>query len=153
MTKAKSSKKGDHIFHQVLHREAYEYQPPTQRGCGEGNEGRIIRSLSLNPWEAVMKLEILEIREESNEVQDLSGGAVWLLEGKESESWGEVSEALANAGHKFRYLKVIYPEFLEVCESGKVTQGASTETFGGERIDACQADSKPFDERKQTKFM
>ena len=80
-----------------------------------------------------MKLEILEVWEETDEVQDLSARPAWLPEGKESKCWREVTKALLDVRHKAGYLEVVYPEFLEVRECGKVTQCTSVEVVGSKR--------------------
>ena len=64
--------------------------------------------------EVVQELQVLEVREEPDEIQDLSARTVGFLKGEEAKSGRQVSEALANIGHEAGYLKVIYPEFLEV---------------------------------------
>ena len=95
-----------------------------------------------------MELEVLEVREETDEIQDLSGRALGFLEGKGSEGGREMAETLLNPRHKLGYLKVIYSKFLEVRECGKVTQGAPVEPSGSELDVLLQADPKSLDEWK-----
>ena len=100
-----------------------------------------------------MEPEVLEIREEPDEVQYLSARALRLFEGKESECWREVSEALLNIWHKAGYLEIVYSEFLEACECGEVRQGAPVELFRSELVKTgtLQTDPELFDEWEQTK--
>ena len=102
-----------------------------------------------------MELEVLEVREESNEVQDLSARALGFFEGKESECWREVSEAPSNVWHKAGYLEVVNSKFLEVRECGKVRQSAPAEPFRGElvKMTTTHTDPELFDEWKQTKLV
>ena len=97
-----------------------------------------------------MELEVLEVREEPDEVQDLSTRALRLFEGKESKCRREVSEAPLDAWHKAEYLETVYSKLLEVRERRKVRQGTPVKLFGSELADTVipQADSESFDERK-----
>ena len=124
-----------------------------QWGYGEGNEVCVCRALLFIHGDGVVELEVLEVREESNEIQDLSARALRFLEGKESKCWREVSEALLDVRHKASYLEMVYSKFLEVRERGKVRQGAPFELFGNELAKVVIADSESFDERKQTKLV
>ena len=38
-----------------------------------------------------------------------------------------MSEVLLNGRHEAGYLEIIYSKFLQVCECGEITQGASVE--------------------------
>jgi len=67
-----------------------------------------------------VKLEVLEVREEADEIQDLSARPTWLPKGEESKCWREVTEAPSDVWPKAGYLKIVYSELLEVRESGKV---------------------------------
>jgi hypothetical protein len=61
----------DHILYKALRIEKRERQPSSQWGYGEGNE-RCTRRVFLFVREGgVLKLEILEVRKESDEIQDL----------------------------------------------------------------------------------
>jgi hypothetical protein len=63
--------------------------------------------------DGVVELEVLEVREESNEVQDLSTRALRFFEGKESKCRREVSEVPLDAWHKAGYLEIVYSKLLE----------------------------------------
>ena len=97
----------------------------------------------------------MKVREESDEIQDLSARALGFVEGKESERWREVSEALLNVWHKAVYLEIVYSEFLEIRECGEVRQGAPVELFGSELIQTGnpQTDPELLDEWKQTELV
>ena len=79
-------KNRDHLLHQNILVATYQCQPSSQWRCGEGDE----RCVSYVPpfifGEVVLKLEILEVSEEPDEIQDLSTRAVGLLKGEESKS-------------------------------------------------------------------
>jgi hypothetical protein len=81
----KSPKKGNHLLYELLSCEARERQPSSQRGYGEGNERRVGCALLFIPGDGVVKLKVLEVWEESNEIQDLSARALGFFEGKESK--------------------------------------------------------------------
>jgi hypothetical protein len=102
-----------------------------------------------------VELEVLEVWEESDEIQDLSARALGFFESKESKCWREVSETPLNIREKTRYLEVVYSKFLEVRECRKVSQGTPAELFGSELVIIAipQADPQSFDERKQTKLV
>ena len=102
-----------------------------------------------------MKFKVLEVWEETNEEQDLSARAPGFFEGKESEGWREVSEALLNFRHEAGDLEIVYSKFLEVFEGEKVAEGALTEPFWSELgvSTRLQADPEPFDEGKQTELV
>jgi hypothetical protein len=97
----------------------------------------------------VADFEILETREEPNEVQDLPAGTSRTLESKESKSWCEVSEALMDVWHEVEDLEIIYPKLLEVREyknnAACVCQAIQEWTQ--------QADMESLDEWKQTKLL
>ena len=120
-----SSEKSYHILHKFLPRETREHQPPLQRGYGEGHEACTSRAPLLLYGGRVAEFEVLEILEESNEVQDLAAGARGEPEGKESKGRCEASEAPLDVRHEARHLEIIYPKYLEIRECGKVTQGAT----------------------------
>jgi hypothetical protein len=95
----------------------------------------------------VGELEVLEIREEPNEIQNLPARAAGTSESKESKSWCEVSKVPLNVWHKAGYLEIVYSKFLEVCECGKVMQGASIKPLGSDLSRAMRgADTEPLDE-------
>ena len=103
-----------------------------------------------------MKLEILEVREESNEVQDLSARAPGISEGEELKGRREASEAPSNPRHETGHLEIIYSKFPEVRECGKAVEGAPAEPSGSEpRPYLTQISSltnpEAFYERKQAK--
>jgi len=153
MTEPKTPKNGDHVPHKVLPRETREYQPSSQWRYGEGNKRCIRCALLFTRADAAVQLEVLEVREEPDEIQDLSARAIGLFECKESKCWREVSEALSNGWHKVGYLKIVYSEFLEVCERREAAQGAPAEPAwakhpGAVRTSQPQADSESFDEWK-----
>ena len=81
----------------------------------------VARVLQFVRRRAVLKLKVLEVREEPDKIQDLSVSAVWVFKGEESKTWRQVAEAPQNDWHKARYLKIVYPKFLEVRERGEVT--------------------------------
>ena len=129
---------------------------PLQRGHGERNEFRVCRAVfsffgGIAP-EIVAELEVLEVWEESNEIQDLTARSLGFMENKESKRRPKVSEALLNVSDKSGKLQVIYSEFLEVRERGKVMDGAAVD---GERgIDVrVQTHARSLDEWKQTKIV
>ena len=127
-----------------------EHQPPSQWWYREGNEVCVSCALLLFYGERVAELEVLEIREEPDEVQNLAAGAFGEPEGTESKGWCEVSEAPLDVQHEARHLEVIYPKLLEIRERGKVTQGAPGGPAGSE-LDVGigpQADAEAPDEWK-----
>ena len=85
--KAKSPKEGDHFLHKVPCRKGYERQPSLQGWGGEGDECCIYCDLQPTPGEVVLKFEILEVWEETNEIYDLPRRAIGFFEGKKPESW------------------------------------------------------------------
>ena len=155
MAKTKSPKQGHHVPHKVLPLEICQRQPSSQWGYGGGNERRIGCVLLLVDGEGEVELEVLEVREESDEVQYLSGRAIWFFEGKEFERRREVPEALFNDWHKSGHFEVVYPKFLQIRKCGKVVQGTLAEPLGSEpsRIRNPHADPESFDEWKQTKLV
>ena len=114
-----SSEKSYHILHKFLPREIREHQPPSQRGYGEGHEVCVGCALLLLYRGRVAELEVLETREEPDEVQDLAAGAFREPEGKESKGWCEVSEAPLDVQREARHLEVIYPKLLEIVSAEK----------------------------------
>ena len=102
-----------------------------------------------------MELEVLEVRKESDKIQDLPARAPGLFEGKESQRWQKVPEVPLNVWHKARYFKIVNSKLLEVRECGKVRQGTPAELFGGEHVIIAipRTDPEPFDERKQTELV
>jgi hypothetical protein len=151
----KSPEKGNHLLHELLPCKTRERQSPSQWGYGERNERCVGGALLLIPGDGVVEFKVLEVREESDEIQDLPARAPGLFEGKESECGREVSKALLNIRHKAGYLEMVYSELLEVCERGEVRQGAPIELFGGELVGTGtpQTNSELFDEWKQTKLV
>ena len=97
-----------------------------------------------------MEFEVLEVREEPDEVQNLSTRALRFFEGKDPKCRREVSEAPLDTWHKAGYLEIVYSKLLEVRERRKVRQGTPVKLFGSELADTVipQADSESFDERK-----
>ena len=85
ISRTESPEKGDHVLHELLPREKCEYQLPPQWGCGEGNERCVSCALLFIRGDGVEELEVLEVLEESNGVQDLSGRSVGLFGDEESE--------------------------------------------------------------------
>ena len=145
---------GDHVPHQVLPREKHERQSSPQRGCGERDERRVSRALLFILGVVVVELEVLEVREETNEIQDLLARALGLFEGKEPERRREMSKAPSNVWHESEYLEMIYSKILEVRECGKVTQRMPVEPSGSEFIIISpQTDPESLDEWKQTKLV
>ena len=107
-TVTKSAEDNDRVLRKLLPCEIRERQPSSQRGHGEGNECCIICAvLHLLQGDAV-EFEVLEVREESNEIRGLPTRTFGFSEGKESKRWREVPEALSNVWHKF--LKVVSAE-------------------------------------------
>ena len=100
-----------------------------------------------------MELEVLEVWEQTDEIQDLSGRALGLFRGEEPERWRETAEEPFNFRYEFGYLEIIYSEFLEAREGGKATHGTHAEPSGGEFIVIPQADPKSLDKRKQTEIV
>ena len=90
MAKTKSPKEVGHVLHKLLPRETCERQPSSQRWYGEGNECRVscgLLFIQAFQWDVVVELEVLKVRQESNEIQDLSARSSGLFEGKESKCW------------------------------------------------------------------
>jgi len=87
VTKPKPSKKGNNVLDEVHPRETRERQPSSQWGYGQGDECCVYCALLFVREADVVKLEILEVREESDEVQDLSARAPGISEGEESKGW------------------------------------------------------------------
>jgi len=102
-----------------------------------------------------VKPEVLEVREESDEIEYMSTGANGLFESKESKRRREVPEALSNGRHKVGYLEIVYSKFLEVHKSGEVAQVKLSEGFRVEPGVVCDPHAylESFDERKQTKLV
>jgi len=101
-----------------------------------------------------LKLEILEVREKSNEVQDLSARAPGISEGKELKGRREMSEAPLNPRHETGHLEIIYSKFPEVRECGKAVEGAPAEPPGSDSyLTPIRPPTNPeaFDKRKQAK--
>jgi len=87
IAKTKSAKGGNHVLDKILPRETREDQPSSQRGYGGGDECRVGCTLGFILEEGVMKFKILEVWEETDEIQDLSGRASRFPEGEESKCW------------------------------------------------------------------
>ena len=132
-----------------------ERQLPSQRGYGGWNKVCVSCALLFLRGRGITDFEVLEIREEPDEVQDLPARTSRTPESKESKCRRELSEALLNVWHETGYLEIVYPKLLEVRECRKATQRASVKAFGsklGGRVRA-QADTESLDEWKQTKFV
>jgi len=155
MAETKSPKKGSHVLDKPLPCETSERQPPAQGGYREGYKRCVSRILLFTVGEGVVKPEVLEIWEESDEIQDLSTRAGGRLEGKEPKRWRKVPKALLNDWHKAGYLEVVYSEFLEIRKCRKMTQCTPSEVFGSEFvcIGVIQADPESFDEWKQAELV
>ena len=95
--------------------------------------------------------EVLETREESDEIQDLPGSAFGFHESEESNGWRQVPKPLLDVRHEAGYLQVVYSELLEVCERGKVVQIVSVKSITSKLSATTQADPESLDERKQPK--
>jgi len=100
MTETKSGKKDNHVLHKLLPCETRECQSPIEGGYGEGYERGVGCTILCILGKGVVKLEVLEVWEESDEVQDLSASADRLFEGEESKCWREEPEALSNSWHE-----------------------------------------------------
>ena len=85
MTKTKSSEMCDHALHKVLPREARECQSALQWGYGERNERCVGHALPFTCGKDAVEFEVLEVWEETDEVQDLSVRTVGLFKGKEAK--------------------------------------------------------------------
>jgi len=96
----------------------------------------------------VVEFQVLEVREETDEIQDLAARPFWLFESEESKRRREVSETPSNVRHEGGHMEIVYSEFLEVRKCGKVTQGTSAKPHGSELIIVPQADSESLDEWK-----
>jgi hypothetical protein len=99
-------------------------------GYGERNEHCVSCYLPTNYGEGTVELEVLEVREKSNEIQDLLARALGLSEDKESKRWREVSEIPLDVWHKTGYLEIVNSEFLEVRECGKIIEYANRVVWG-----------------------
>ena len=115
-----SSEKCHHVLHKSLTCKACEYQSTSQWGYREGNEACISCALWFLFCEKAAELEVLEIQEESDEIQDLLGRTFRVLESKESKGWCIVPKTLLDVWHEAGYLEIIYSKLLEICECGKV---------------------------------
>ena len=147
MAKVKTSKKDDHVLHEVLPCKINKRQPSLQ--WGDGERGRCGISCVLHFVLAVrVKFEVLEIREKPDEIQDLTARAFGILESEKSKRRREVSEALLNGRHEAGHVKVVYSQLLEVRKSGEVTQDMLVEPHDGERFRPAFAQTDPelFDE-------
>ena len=97
-----------------------------------------------------MELEVLEVWEESDEIQYLPGRACGFPECKESKSRCKVTETLLDVRHEAGYLETVYSELLEIRECGKVMQGASTKPVGSKHGTLIrQTNTESLDERKK----
>ena len=144
---SKSSENRDHVLHDPVPREHRERQPSLQRGRAEENERCVSYVLLFILEDSVVKLEALEMRKESNEIDDLLRRTSRPSESKELKGGREVSKAPSKIWHKFVYLEVIYPKFSEVLERVKVAHVVSAQSFGSERgIATPHANPKSFDE-------
>lgn len=103
----------------------------------------------------VTKSEVLEIREEADEIQDLPTRPIGTPEGEESKIRSQVSEVLVDVRHEVRHLEVVDPKLPEVCERGKVAEIACDKPYGGEldRAIKGQEDAEPLDEGEQPQFV
>ena len=106
-----------HISDEILPSKRVQRQTPSQWRRGEG-KGRVLLFLCANRR---VKLEVLKIWKESDEIQNLSAGADGCCESEKSKPRCEVPEVPVKIWHKCGHLKIIYPELLEVRESGEIT--------------------------------
>ena len=148
-TETKAPKKVNHIFHEHLSRETCQCQSSSQWGYGEGNKRRIIFALLFLLFKIIIEFEVLEVRKESNEIQDLSARALGISKGEEPKGWREVSKVLSNVWHIAVYLEGIYPKLLEVRKGRKVTQGAFVKPVGA-KFSGGKTNAEPLDEWKQS---
>ena len=96
----------------------------------------------------------MKVREESNEIQDLSTRTFGFSEGKESKCRREVSEVPLDVWREAGYLEIIYSKLLEVRECRKVTQGAYAKPVGAKFFGGIpQADPESLDEWKKTEIV
>ena len=58
----------NHLIYEALPRKTRERQPPSQRWIGEGDERRVVCALLFVLGDGVLKLEVLKVREESDEI-------------------------------------------------------------------------------------
>ena len=63
-----------------------------------------------------------------------------------------MSRALLKVQHKAGYPEMIYSKPLEVCERGRVTQGAPAEPFGSGLVTVPRVDLESLVELKQVKL-
>jgi hypothetical protein len=92
----------------------------------------------------------LEVREETNQKQDLPASTFGFHEGEESKSGCEVSKIMLYVWHEAVYLEIIYPKFPEVRECRKVTDGVSATPCRGEvRVGMLYTNAEPLDQWKQ----
>ena len=155
MTETKSPKKDSHILHKFLPCETSKCQPPAQRGYGEGQKGCVSCTLLFILGEGIVNLEVLQIWEESNEIQDLPTRAGGRFKSEEPKRWREVSKALLNGWHEVGYSEEVYSEFLEIRKCREMTQCSPTELFGS-KLDSTgviQADPELFNERKKAEIV
>ena len=103
--------------------------------------------------EVTIELEDLEVREESDEIQDLAGRAFRFLESKKSKGGRKVSKTLFSVRHEAGCLKIVYSELLEVRECGKVMEIVSGKSFSSELAMRGHADAESLDEWKQPKVV
>ena len=95
----------------------------------------------------------MEIREESDEIQDLPWSAFRIHEREGSKGWCQVPKPLLNVRHEAGYLQIVYSELLEVCECGKVMQIVSVKSITSKLSAMIQADPESLDEWKQPKVV
>ena len=86
MTEAETTKEGDHLLQEDPLCAVYERQPSSQRRCEERGERHISCALPFVFYEVLLKLEVLEIREKSDKIQNLSTRTLELLEVEGSKS-------------------------------------------------------------------
>jgi hypothetical protein len=114
VTKTEPAEKFDHVLEKRLPR-VTEHQLPTQRRYGKGLE-RQISSTPRPRRQEVTELEVLEMREQSDKIQDFTESTIGMTKSKKSKSWRKVSEVIFDLWHEPGYLEMIYPKLLEVHE-------------------------------------
>lgn len=79
MTETEAAEEFDHALDKPPPLATYESQLPAQRRCGEGYQRWVNRALLFLCGEGVVEAEVLEIREESDQIKDLMARTVGFI--------------------------------------------------------------------------
>ena len=117
-----------------------------------GGQCHIVHAVLFLRWDGIVELEVLEVREESDKVQDLSARTPGLSEGKKSKRRGEVAKVMSRGWYKLECLEVVYSKPLEVRERREVTRSLPVQLVKAKFTTLC-ADLEPLDKWEQTKVV